>query len=238
MKVYARQVPPEHQESFLFNIVDREVQFNIDPYNEYVTLAGNTHYCDHMTDVFKRVWRVLEKGDLASVLEDLRSSVYDTATEAIYDYLWPEGDRKYSTRAIHAIRQLVQDYPTCKRTEEDNILCKVLSIVTGEHYECQCIRGSSQGDWQYIYYSTEHISQWDIKYIEACYFNEGSEWIIHDEEDEPETPEDISGYSTYCIGFGEDAIRIELAETAGCKPEDVVMFAYSHSISVPVYRVA
>lgn len=238
MKVYAKQVPPEHQESFLFNIVDGEVQFNIDPYNEYVTLAGNTHYCDHMTDVFKRVWRVLEKGDLASVLDDLRPSVYDTATEAIYDYLWPEGDRKYGTRAIHAIRQLVQDYLTCKRAEEDNILCKVLSIVTGEHYECRCIRGSSQGDWQYIYYSTEHISREDIHYIEVCYFNEGSEWIIHDGEDEPKTSEEVSGYSAYCIGCGEDAIRLELAEIAECKPEDVVMFIYDHSISVPVYRVA
>lgn len=243
MKVYARQISPEYQESYLFFQNGKEFQFEDDFYNENVTICGNDHYCSYMTKIFKRVWETLENGELAEILDDLKtkgyySDFYKNATEAIEDFLYREDGKKHGTKAIHKLKQLVTAYTTCKRSEEDDILCDVLSIVTAEKYTYQQIKGSCQGDWNYIYYPSGKISEESVDYIEACYFNTGSEWIIHDEETEPESPEDIQGYSVYCVGWNDEQIRKELAKAAKVKPEEVIMFAYDHSVSVPVYRTA
>ena len=72
--------------------------------------------------------------------------------------------------------------------------------------------------------------------VKACYFNTGSEWIVHDEEAEPESPEDINGYSVYCIGWNDELIKLEIAEAAECKPEEVVMYAFKDYARIPIYE--
>ena len=72
--------------------------------------------------------------------------------------------------------------------------------------------------------------------FETMYFNTGSEWIIHDEENTPEGPEDISGYSCYIVADTEEGIRKELAAVAGCAPSDIVMWAFDEFIRVAQYK--
>lgn len=72
--------------------------------------------------------------------------------------------------------------------------------------------------------------------FETMYFNTGSEWIIHDEENTPEGPEDISGYGCYIVADTEEGIRKELAAVAGCAPSDLVIWAFDEFIKVARYK--
>lgn len=242
MKVYAKQISPEYQEAYMF-YRDKQGKLNFEDevYNENITIRGNRDYADHTTAIFDRVFSALESGELADIMDDFKTggyytSFYKNITEAINDYLYREDKKPYSTKVIHELKQLVNKYSSCKRNEEDSIICRVLSIVTGENYTCKDIKGSSQGDWQTVYYPTGKISDKEIEYIEACYFNTGSEWIVHDEEAEPESPEDINGYSVYCIGWNDELIKLEIAEAAECKPEEVVMYAFKDYARIPIYE--
>lgn len=78
----------------------------------------------------------------------------------------------------------------------------------------------------------------ELDHFETEYFNTGSEWIVHDEKEEPENPEDISGYSIYCHGWNNDQIKEEIAEAQGKKAEEVeiVLFAFKTYTRTPVYE--
>jgi hypothetical protein len=67
------------------------------------------------------------------------------------------------------------------------------------------------------------------------YFNTGTEWIIHDEETPPESPEDINGYSLYCYSWNDTGLREEIANTAGCKPEEVKLFKFNDFKRIATY---
>jgi hypothetical protein len=103
----------------------------------------------------------------------------------------------------------------------------MLNALTGGNWIQTTIRGCCQSDWQDIIYDSEKYTRDDIQRLEIEYFNTGSEWIIHDENTEPKTPDEISGYSVYCYGWNGEQIRAEIADAAGVKPEDVVLFKFS-----------
>ena len=143
---------------------------------------------------------------------------------------------KYSTRDIHALKELVRAYTEAASREENNILCKVLSIVTGRKWDWKIIRGYCQSDWNEVFYPVDDWSREALSAFETMYFNTGSEWIIHDEENTPEGPEDISGYSCYIVADTEEGIRKELAAVAGCAPSDLVIWAFDEFIRVAQYK--
>ena len=210
-KVYVRQIEPEYQESPLF-------LFECFPDNIVVT--GNRDYNSHTTPLFDRVRDSLDSGELTEALDDIKTGgYYKNATEAVNDLLPPEKG-KYSTRDIHALKWLVKAYMEAGSLEENNIICKVLSLVSGSPWEWAIIRGCCQGEWQEVFYPV----------------NEGSEWIIHDEPYEPEGPEDINGYSCYTVSVLEDDIRKELADIAGCTPVDLVIYAVDGYTRSPIYK--
>lgn len=171
---------------------------------------------------------VLEQGELAEILEYPKNWAdwYKNATQAITEYLPPTNGKKYSTNAIHALRCLIIDYSCCACSKENEILCKVLSIVDGRPWEWSTIRGSCQRDWQEVFYPVDEWSKEALQEFETQYFNEGTEWIIHDEQEAPEAPEDISGYSVYCIGWNTEQIKKEIAEITGASPEEITLFEF------------
>ena len=221
MKIFARQISPEYQESPLF--LDEAF------FPDNIAVCGNRDYNEHIPATFEKVREVLTAGELAEMLEDPADlkQWYRNATEAITDYLPPESGNRYSTKAIHELKALVSQFSTCRSLEENNILCAVLSIVTGQAWERGIIRGCCQSDWQEIFYPAAEWSKEAITTFESEYFNTGSEWIIHDEDTEPESPEEISGYSVYCASWNEDQIRKELADASGEAPENITMYAFA-----------
>lgn len=220
MKVYARQIAPEYQESPLF--------MGDEFFPDNIAVCGNRDYHSHKPELFENVRNVLEQGELAEVLEYPKNWAdwYKNATQAITEYLPPTNGKKYSTNAIHALRCLILDYSCCACSKENEILCKVLSIVDGRPWEWSIIRGSCQRDWQEIFYPVDEWSKEALQEFETQYFNEGTEWIIHDEQEAPEAPEDISGYSVYCIGWNTEQIKKEIAEITGANPEEITLFEF------------
>ena len=134
--IYCKQIPPEYQDSLLF---DDE---GMGP--DYINVTGNRDYISRTSPLFDRVYNALENGELAEALDDIKnggyySSFYKNATQAINDLL--ESDKaRYSTRDIHALKELVNAYTEAGSREENNILCKVLSVVTGRKWDWRIIR--------------------------------------------------------------------------------------------------
>lgn len=248
-KVYARQVAPENQESFLFFITKGGEWRWEDDYWKDMSVMPQRGCYDIMTDIVKSVYDVLNAGELADDIDTLCNYSkayiseycnYNSKTEAINDYLPPQkkNGKKYSSKEIKELCNIVAEYGY-KNKDDSNILCSVLSIVTGENYVYAGIRGCCQGDYREIIYPESVYSEDSIKLFENEYFNLGSEWIVHDEDTVPEDPADISGFAIYCHGvpdYEEDDIRAEIADAVGCKPEEVVLYKYTGAYTVPCYE--
>ena len=220
MKIYAKQINPAYQESPLFYD---------DMFPNDIAVCGNREYIEHCPEVFNLVYSVLSEGELAELLENKNGwkNWYKNITEAITDYLPPEKE-KYSTKDIGALKRLVLQYAQCSSREEDSILCSVLSIVTGHKWDCRKICGCTQSEWNYIYYPVDEWSKAALEAFEAVYFNTGSEWIIDEGDFNPDkdNPEEISGYSVYCVSWNDDGIKQEIANSAGVNIDDVILFPF------------
>ena len=230
MKVYARQINPEIQESPLF--------FD-SCWPEGITVAGNRDFRERWDENFERVYDALENGELADALDDFEryggSEWYKSRTAAIQDILPPERKERYSTKEIRELCNLVPEYGYGRRNgRDDDVLCDVASVVLGKRYGHTTIRGCCQRDWNYVFYPVDEWSQKDLENFEAEYFNTGSEWMVHDEDGEPENAEDISGWTVYCHDWHEEGIRKEIADAAMCKPEDVIMYRIANTRRVTV----
>lgn len=228
MKIYAKQVPPEYQESPMFLE---------ECFPDNIAVCGNRDFDSHAPEVFDMVKTVLEVGELADILGNANvwRLWYKNISEAIAEYL-PPLKGKYSTNTIHALKNLIIEYSTCSSSAKDENLCKVLSIVTGKKWVYGTIQGCCQSDWQKIYYSVDEWNEETLARFEIEYFNTGTEWIIHDEETEPESPEDISGFSRYCTSWNDEGIKQEIAEASGGKIEDIILYAFDGYTQTAKYK--
>lgn len=234
MKIYARQIEPEFQDSRIFDDDGNGV--------EYINVWGNKDYKSRTSSVFDRVKECLDAGELAedieAVMEKNPSAIYGNITEAINNQLWRDDGKPYSTRQIGKLKQLVLRYSECRSSEEDQILVDVLSIVTGEEWDYRNIHGCCQSEWNTVYYPVKYWTKESLDAFETMYFNTGSEWIVHEGDTEPTSPEEIDGCAYYCVSWNDEGIKKELAEAAGGNVEDVVLYKYSGSVSIPTYKVA
>jgi len=234
MKIYARQIMPEFQDSRIFDDDGNGV--------EYINVWGNKDYQSRTSSVFDRVKECLDAGELAedieAVMEKNPSAIYGNITEAINNQLWRDDGKPYSTRQIGKLKQLVLQYSECRSSEEDQILVDVLSIVTGEEWDYRNIHGCCQSEWNTVYYPVKYWTKESLDAFETMYFNTGSEWIVHEGDTEPTSPEEIDGCAYYCVSWNDEGIKKELAEAAGGNVEDVVLYKYSGSVSIPTYKVA
>ena len=230
-KVYAKQVSPESQGDFLYDV------FEYDEYSYDISVCGNGNFSDRKTEVFERVENVLNSAEVFYALEEAGSgySSYKNKSEVIYDYLPREDGKRYNNKDIHDLVKCIERYnDTYRSADLNNIMCEALTIVARQEYDWKTIRRCCQGDWNYIFYPVEEYSNNYLHSFETMYFNTGSEWIIHDSDSIPESAEDIDGYSMYCVTYD---VQKEIAEAEGVNPEDVVLYEY-HERRQPYYTVA
>ena len=227
MKIYAKQVNPEYQESpcFFWGLADTYPG---------VIFTGNRHYTSHTTPEYDHITRYID--DISSEWENRNyngTRNAPTINELLRDYgIYRNDGKPWSTKARHTWRLIFEG----NTYTEDGAILKALELVTGKEYESATIRGCSQGDWQEILFPVEEYDRDALAILEADYFNTGTEWIIHDESSEPNSPEDISGYSLYCYGWNADQIRAEIADAAGATPETVTMYEYAGVYTIAKYN--
>lgn len=222
MKIYARQIAPEYQESPLYTF---------DEWPENVFVFGNRHLQQH-TGRLEDIKQALE--DISDVCNGW--SCYSKLIDVI-----PARDdgREYTRPERLELARLAKNYTEYSNCSDDEnaILCDVLELITGQKYEYTEIRGCCQRDWQNIIYPAEYGREW-LEQFETEYFNTGSEWIIHDDETPPECPEDIYGYSIYCCSWNTDGIKKEISDAAGGNPDDVILYEFTGYARIACYSEA
>lgn len=238
MKIYAKQVNPEYQESPLF--IDGFFPDNI-------ILTGNRDFNSHTTPEFDQINSHFE--DMAGTWENDRfffqwnGAGYDkiakkpdyTLQELLTEYGFSRPDGKpWTTKQRHEWRLLME-----REELDDDGIIKALQLLTGKAWKAFTIRGCCQSDWQSGFCPVSEWSREALEAFEAEYFNTGTEWIIHDEDGEPESPEEINGYSVYCHGWNSDQIRKEIADAAGeTDPAAVVLYKFTGWSRSPEYKKA
>lgn len=245
MKVYARQINPSYQESPLMIS---------DEWPEDLIVTGNRYFNDHTIPEYDQLKNIEEMcGDWQD------DGYYYTRIDGTWKYekhskkheysikemLWKWGvsrsdGKPWSNKQKHEWKLLME---AGFDSSEDDDVCEALRLLTGAEWKYTIIRGCSQSDWQYAYYRADRWNEKSLETFETEYFNTGSEWMIHDPtladgiEEVPESPEDINGFCGYCYSWNEDGIREEIANMAGCNPEDVVMWAWDGTNYSDNYRM-
>ena len=217
MKIYAKQVPPEYQESPLF--MD-------ECWPENVFVFGNKWLTDHAGRL-ESIRRGLE--DISDVCNGYG---YTNNLHAAIWYEIPRDDGRAYTRAerLQLVR-LAKNYTEYSNNSDDEneILCDVLELITGQKYESATIRGCCQGDWQEIIYPVEYGREW-LRDFETEYFNTGAEWRISEND-----PESDDNYYMYTHSWSDDGIRDEIAAAAGVDPGDVILYTFTGWTRSPEY---
>lgn len=228
MKVYAKQMNPAYQESPLF-------LFDEWPDGDLI-LVGNRDYRERTIAEYDQIHDYFDNMASEWAQNGMYGSEKYSLKEILHDYGFERNDGKpWTTNQRHEWKLLMESEYYDSSDEE--VILKALELMTGHEWKSGTIRGCCQGDWQDVYYRVDRWNDKSLEAFETEYFNTGSEWMIHDEDEEPEDPEDISGFTCYCVSWNKDGIREEIASAAGCKPEDVVMYAWDGTYSVNKYRI-
>lgn len=222
MKIYAKQVPPEYQESPLF--------LGEEFFPDDIILDGNRDYQSHTTPLYDRILQAYDEA--AEHLEELqlhrRNATYGNVTEIVNDFFpaLEYREKPYNTREIGAIRRALELYGT-RDYYNGRYITAMLDAITGQDWRNGTIKGCCQGDWQNVLYPAHAWSRERLEAFETEYFNTGTEWMVHDGPDAPETPDDICGYSVYVTSWREDDVKREIADAAGSDPDDVIMYHFT-----------
>lgn len=169
MKIYAKQVPPEYQESPLF----------MEKWPENVYVFGNRRFRDHGGEYMENI-----KNSMYDAADELKAlprgySYYGSFIDIIADLLpSPENKREYSRGDRLKWRALLLDFDA-GAIDDDDAITAALEIITGDEYDAATISGCCQGDWNNIIYPAEYGREW-LEQFETEYFNTGSEWRINE----------------------------------------------------------
>lgn len=228
-KVYARQVPPEYQESPLF----------FGDWDENVFVFGNKHYTPHAGRL-EDIRRGLE--NIADALDDMQRGAAWIRNGNFHAVIWYELPRDSGAGYTRAERLKMADLAMeyCGALDSFtklSILCAALELITGQGWSAATICGCCQSDWQNVIYPAAYGPEW-LEAFETEYFNTGSEWTIHDGETPPESAEDVTGYNVYCLGWNDEKIRAEIAEYENVSPENVVLYNFTGWTRAAAYKEA
>lgn len=240
--IYARQIAPEYQDAGCFMEAYTEGE-------QRINVCGNERFADYTSEDFDRLKEIVNSWELAYVLENLSSYGYANAADAIMYYLPPMKER-YTDRDIYDLNLLFTDshgwefehhdnnIPYGYLNTKENFLCEVLSIVYGEKWTWNVIRGSAQVDWNNVFYPVAAFTDKNIERFETLYFNEGTEWMVSDDlDEEPNSAEEIDGMSVYCCAWNLDGIKEEIADECGVSADKVKLYVFSRWTQMPVYEV-
>ena len=220
MNVYAKQVPPEHQESPLF----------MGEWPENVYVFGNRHYNDHGGDYIEKIKDSMYEAANELNSLPLGSSYYESFIDIIDDLLpTPEHKKEYSRADRLKWRALLQDFDA-GAISDDDATTAALELITGDEYAAATLRGCCQGDWNNIIYPAKYGREW-LNDFEIEYFNLGAEWQINEGD-----PDGDDNYYIYTYSWTDDGQRAEIAAAAGVDPINVILYTFDGYIKTAKYK--
>lgn len=235
MKITAKQVNPEHQESPLFK--------EIDEFPDTVIVFGNEKYKKHLIpeytyieyfDEMAEEWRNENSGYKfggGCIRYDKKPSITISELLKNYGFTAPNGRGEWTNKQKHEWSVLMLDESLDRNLHEKE--AKVLTLLTGNKWVYTTIRGCSQSEWQEIYYNADEWSEKDLSNFEIEYFNLGSEWEVREEG------EDYSWYHyCHCCASEYEEVRKEIAAAAEVTPDEIQLLTFYRNANVYVYRDA
>lgn len=168
---------------------------------EGIVIDGNRNYKSYTISEFDEVIDALEMGEF---------------------------DKAYLPATVDAEQLDILAKHYCDSINPQKIIEKALSIVTGQNWEYQCIRGCCQSEWNYIYYRADLWTDKELEYFEVEYFNAGEEWRIVDENGEE---------CYYYTHEWNDIYKTrELAGAIGCSVAELTLYAFDGWERTPKYK--
>lgn len=229
MKIYAKQVPPEYQNSDVFG---DEI------YTDWNVFDGS--YVNHCSDVFNRVYRVIKSGELENAWYDLIDgySYYGTTSWAriLNDIVPPLGRETYTRQERKtAWPELIDRCSKGSPYDFDDVLCDALELVTGREYKISAIRGCCQGDYMKVCYPVDEWSADDLQTFEILYWNLGSEWNVFECDDDGNKLDNYGYYTYYTQSDAED-VKAAMSEEFCLPLESITLDAFEGWSRVARYK--
>lgn len=209
MTIYAKQVPPEYQNS----------NFDFSNY-EYIILTGNRNYNEHWPEWAENIGDYMSEALSALYYIQSGRGYFDTWEDVLNDLLPPQGRDEYTRAERKRWVHILESYADTGNREQNKTICDALSLMTGKAWDWCDLHGSCQGEWIECFYMEDQWSQEHLEVLEAEYFNTGTEWHITEGDNDP-------GYYQYCTGWNHAMIRAEIAETSGAMPADIVLYEFA-----------
>ena len=209
MRIYAKQVPPEYQNS----------NFDIANY-ENIILKGNRHFQEYWPDWAEDLSERMTEAINALYYIQSGRGYYDNWEEVLYDLLPPHERGEYTRVERKKWMEILERYDERGTAEENASLCSALSLITGRAWDWYDLKGTCQGDWIECIYMVDMWDREALEVLEAEYFNTGTEWHITEGEND-------TGYYQYCTGWNDNMIRNEIAETTGAKTSDIILLKFT-----------
>ena len=223
MRIYAKQVPPDIQES----------HFDIGMYPD-VTITGNSNFNEYKSDLYKHVEeRLRDAYRECDEFEDGERELDDPHLNGfIQTYFWvlPRSvDERLQWRKLLFHRDLHDIF-----SPPQEQIASIMSLVSGKPYHAHGICGCCQSDWNCVICPDEMTvgSPSGLQAIESEYFNTGSEWMVYESEDACEA-EDY-GASIYILDMQNP--REVIADCYGVMPADVEVYAFDRYEKIPKYK--
>lgn len=238
-KIVAVQVDPEYQESPL----DCDELF---PYN--AAILGNDRMNEHIPERCEKALEVLRDDSFWGDIEDPERAEYADAADVLGDWLPREGGEPYNADECRAFaEQLLRG----DLDDDADALAALMSLVEGKPWKSCTIRGSCQSEWNGLAYPVDEWPDEALSAFECEYWNTGDEWRVYEVDaaalekigledvtrDELEALCDLPCY-TYTHEWGNEKIKIEIAEAFDVAPEDVVLLKFDGYVKTPRYTVA
>lgn len=210
--LYAKQISPEWQTDPLFGYSHDNFT---DSYGNDFIIDGNREFKSFTNDAYDKIKKL---SDLWYDYENYRSFGFGNKTEFIEFYCNRDDGKKYSGRDVSVWIKLLDNW-----SESESDIITALQLITRKSWRSVSIRGVCQSDWNDAYVS-DSITNETISYVEMCYFNTGSEFIVSENYRDFKSGD---GYSVYVSGASE------LRETYG-KIKIYEITGYTHT---PVYSL-
>lgn len=219
MKVYAKQTPPEWQES---------PAARPDWWDQWpgVYVYGNRDYNENAGAIYETAEALARIGD---ALEE-EETPPEAELRSLIEGEMPRRDgRGYTCEEIKRLIEWVCLYmASFNDTQAARAALGALSVIAGRKYISATIRGSCQSEWQRVAWP-EDLGLDALRAFEAEYFNTGSDWRCTTDDDE--TP-----LAVYCTSHDPGGLRAEIANAMGCKPGDVTLYHFDGWERSPRYR--
>lgn len=183
----------------------------------HIWIGGNSDFKEYNKEIkenyidgLQRLYDKLEEDRIEDNKEDLKETICESINNI----------KPYIEDYCDYIKDLAYEYGCSKNEYKLESVCKLLKLIYKKDFEYKEIKGSCQGEWNYIIYPK--IGEDMIDWIESVYFGLGSEFAISiDKVDEDEDPLKVSYY--YVWQNDIEDIREELAKRLKCNKDEILI---------------